>query len=211
MYKSLPSSLPKHVNCQSLCKSTSKKQMHHDGLRSSSWMAEWYGMDISTNILIFLHNKQQAASTMYLSRYIFNTNQGCMNMHEFASYYRIFTPAKHGSWIRSSSRCEKLSSDRQAVLQCMKGKIFSSRRHHHSMHPWILTFKFLKCLHFYDGYVSTPKHKLQMIDSQPPRMMNQQKQKNNLKSLFYLFYSFRCLFIFLFGHLCQLLANDIPL
>ena len=46
------------------------------------------------------------------------------------------------------------------------------------MHPWILTFKFLKCLHFYDGYVSTPKHKLQMIDSQPPRMLNQKKQKN---------------------------------
>ena len=83
----------------------------------------------------------------------------------------------------------------------MKGKIFSSQRHHHSMHPWILTFKFLKCLHFYDGYVSTPKHKLQMIDSQPPRMLNQKKTKKQIEELISstVFYSFCCLFIFLFG------------
>ena len=156
--------------------------MDHYGLRWSSWMAEWDRMDISTNILIFLHNKQQAPVSC-VGPGIFSIPIKaawiCMN-----SYYRIFTPAKLGSWIRSSSRCEKLSSDHQTVLKVGFSAGSRLAKAPHSIHPLILTFKFLKVSISMIGKCTHQNKTPKWFILNPP-MLNQQKQKTNwLKSLF---------------------------
>ncbi len=142
---------------------------------------------------------------MCRSRYIFNTNQGCMNLHEFILSHlhtcqtRLLDTLKFPLWkaiLRSPSCAEsRIFSWKQACKGTTFNSTFDSDIQIFEMSP----FQWSVSAH--------TKTKRQNDSFSTPLCWINKNKKQLIEEFVLLFES--CLFIFLFGHLCQL-TNDIP-